>query len=143
MSIKRFFHVYFRQFILGIYVGCFKRIFGMKIGKGVRISFKAKLDTTNPKGINIDEGTYIAFGATILTHDMSRKLHSDVKIGKNCFIGCNSIVLPGVTIGDSVIVAAGAIVTKDVPSNVIVAGNPAKVIKEGIQTKALGILVDE
>lgn len=115
----------------------------MNIHKSVRISLKAKLDKTNPKGIYIDEGSYIAFGAVILTHDMCRKLHTNVKIGKNCFIGANSIVMPGVSIGDSCIVAAGAVVTKNVPSNSIVAGNPAKVIRSGIKTSALGILSDE
>lgn len=115
----------------------------MNIHESVRISLKAKIDKTNPKGVNIAEGTYIAFGAVILTHDMCRKIHKDVHIGKNCFIGGNSLVLPGVTIGDSCIVAAGAVVTKDVPSGCIVAGNPAKVIKTNIRTGALGILIDE
>lgn len=45
-------------------------------------------------------------------------------------IGKGSIILPGVTIGDNVVVGAGSVVTKDVTNNVIVAGNPAKIIKE-------------
>lgn len=49
----------------------------------------------------------------------------------------------GVTIGDEVIVGAGAVVTKDVPSNTIVAGNPARVIREGLHTKAYGIIDKE
>ncbi|KAF7766677.1 hypothetical protein PUND_a2539 [Pseudoalteromonas undina] len=51
--------------------------------------------------------------------------------------------MPGVTLGDSCIVAAGAVVTKDVSSGTIVAGNPAVVIRENIKTKALGILINE
>ncbi|MGL5688783.1 MAG: DapH/DapD/GlmU-related protein, partial [Weissella cibaria] len=47
----------------------------------------------------------------------------------DCWFGGSVIVLPGVTIGDNVVVGAGAVVTKDVPSNVMVAGNPARVIK--------------
>ena len=53
----------------------------------------------------------------------------DVKIGNCCWIGGSAVICPGVTIGDNVVVASGAVVTKDVPSNVVVAGNPAKIIK--------------
>ena len=52
-----------------------------------------------------------------------------VKIGDDVWIGCNSIILKGVTIGNGSIVAAGSVVTKDVPENVMVAGNPARIIK--------------
>ncbi len=117
-----------------------RKIYGMSIGKDVRISLKANLDRTYPRGVIIGEGSYLAFGATILCHDMSRNIAQDVRIGKNCFIGAHSIILPGVTIGDQVVVAAGAIVTKDVESNTIVAGNPAKPIKTHITTKKWGII---
>ncbi|MDO4534475.1 MAG: DapH/DapD/GlmU-related protein [Clostridium perfringens] len=50
-------------------------------------------------------------------------------IGNNVWIGGNSTILPGVTIGDNSIIAAGSVVTSNVPKNVIVAGNPAKVLK--------------
>lgn len=53
-----------------------------------------------------------------------------VKIGKRCWIGANAIILPGVTIGDNCVVAAGSVVTKDVPSNCTVAGVPARIIKK-------------
>ncbi len=52
-----------------------------------------------------------------------------ITIGDNCWIGANAVILPGVTLGNRVIVGAGSIVTKSFPDNVIVAGNPAKVIK--------------
>jgi len=117
-----------------------KFMYGMHIDDTVRISLKAKLDYTNPKGINIDAGSYIAFGAVILTHDMSRNVSRSVIIGKNCFIGANSIILPGVVLGDCTVVAAGAVVTKSFSGNVIIAGNPAKIIKENVMTTYLGIL---
>lgn len=53
-----------------------------------------------------------------------------ITIGNDVWIGGSSVVLAGVTIGDNSIVAAGSVVTKDVPANVIVVGNPAKVLKE-------------
>ena len=52
-----------------------------------------------------------------------------VTIGDNCWFGGSSIVVPGVTIGNNVVIAAGAVVTKDVPNNVVVGGNPAQIIK--------------
>ena len=61
--------------------------------------------------------------------------------GNNCVIGVNSIVLPGVTLGDEVVVGSGAVVTKDIPSNCIVAGNPARIVKEKIHVRR-GQIVD-
>lgn len=122
----------------------YRAIYGMNIAPDVRISFKARVDKTNPKGLTIKEKTYIAFDAIILSHDYSTRRHSaKTIIGSHCFIGCAAIVLPNVTIGDHVIVAAGSVVTKDVPHNSVVAGNPAKVIKTGIQTIAYGMLAEQ
>ena len=56
-----------------------------------------------------------------------------VVIGDNVWIGGRSVINPGVTIGNNVVIASGSIVTKDVPDNVIVGGNPAKIIKNSIQ----------
>lgn len=53
-----------------------------------------------------------------------------VHIGKNVWIGSNSTVLPGITIGENAVVGAGSVVTKDVPPMTVVAGNPARIIKE-------------
>lgn len=53
-----------------------------------------------------------------------------VKIGKRCWIGGRTIILPGITIGDNTVVGAGSVVTKDLPSNVIAVGSPCKIIKK-------------
>ena len=119
-----------------------RKIYGMTIGKDVRISLKANLDKRNPKGVIIGDGSYLAFGATILCHDMSRNIHKPVTIGKNCFIGANSMILPGVTIGDEVVIAAGSIVTKNVANNTIVAGNPARPTRNNIKTIKWGRIVE-
>lgn len=79
-------------------------------------------------------------GSLILSHDFVRHIHCDTYIGDFCFIGMNSVILPGVHIGNHSIVGAGAIVTKDVPPNVIVAGNPAKIIRNDIDTGIYGVL---
>ena len=56
--------------------------------------------------------------------------NASVHIGKNCWLGAGVIILPGITIGDNVVVGAGSIVTKDLPSNVVAIGNPCKVLRE-------------
>ena len=134
-------NVTLRNFILDLRIGFFRKVYGMDIGRGVKISLNAKLDKTNPRGVHIGDETYIAFDAAILAHDMSRLVHKDVYIGKRCFIGARSIILPGVVIGDEVVVAAGAVVTRSIPSNSLVAGNPAKVLRE-VHTGPLGIIQD-
>lgn len=52
-----------------------------------------------------------------------------IHIGKNCWIGAGAIILPGITIGDNVVVGAGSVVTKDLPDNVVAVGNPCKVLR--------------
>ncbi len=117
-----------------------RRYFGMDLHPGCRISLKANLDRTNPTGVHIDDGTYVAFGAVILAHDMSCVLTTDTYIGKNCFIGAHAIIMPGVRIGDQCIIGSGSVVTQDVPPQSIVGGNPAKVLRTGIVTRRWGIL---
>lgn len=118
-----------------------RKVYRMNISPTARISFGAKLDKTNPKAVYIGERSYVASGAIILTHDYSRSQYKKTYIGKECFIGVKAIILPGVTIGDQVIVGAGSVVTKDIKSNCIVAGNPAKIIKENIKTTKYGKIV--
>jgi acetyltransferase-like isoleucine patch superfamily enzyme len=132
-----------RLFFIQMKYILFTRIYGMNISKTARISFGTKLDKTFPKGVNIGDESYIASGAIIFTHDFSRGIKVPTYIGKKCFIGANAIVMAGIKIGDEVIVGSGAIVTKDVPSNSIVAGNPARIIKTGIQTIKFGQLKKE
>ncbi len=87
--------------------------------------------------IYIGSGTYIAANVGIITanhdlNDLSKAAPGkDVKIGDNCWIGMNSVVLPGVTLGERTIVGAGSIVTKSFPEgNCVIAGNPAKEIRK-------------
>jgi acetyltransferase-like isoleucine patch superfamily enzyme len=87
-------------------------------------------------GVYIGENSLIGHNVVLATlnHDMDPYHRADlhpkpIHIGKRVWIGSGSMILPGITIGDNSIVGAGSIVTKDVPPNVIVAGNPAKFIK--------------
>ena len=86
--------------------------------------------------IYVGKGTYIAPNVGIITQNHNKEdldkhvAAKDVTIGRNCWIGMNSVVLPGVTLGDNVIVGAGSVVTKSFPEgNCTIAGNPAKIIK--------------
>lgn len=93
---------------------------------------------SEPFLISIGDGTTISSEVLFVNHDGALSLVKDergrrfeyfrITIGKNCFIGARSILMPGVNIGDNCIVASGAIVTKSLPEGVIVGGNPARVI---------------
>lgn len=116
-----------------IYPAILRKVYGMDIGKNCVISRKARLDrAVNPKGVHIGDGTWILAGAGVLSHDACRSLKTDTYVGNNCVIGIRSLILPGVKVGDSTVVAACSVVTKNTPPHCIVAGNPAKVIKTGV-----------
>lgn len=133
----------FRRIVQPYTMFLYRRVYGMDIGRDVRISLGARLDRTNPKGIHIGDFTAITSGAAILTHDFINRLHTEVHIGSNCFIGYGAIILPGVTLGDSVIVTGNSVVGRDVPSNSIVMGNPARVVETNIVTGPWGIRLDK
>lgn len=85
--------------------------------------------------------TQIAWGVTISDHDFHKTYDLEgnqqletapVKIGNDVWIGANATILKGVTVGDRAVIASGAIVTRDVPSESLVGGNPAKIIKEKV-----------
>ena len=115
---------------------------GVEIGE--RTKFFAPrsniIDITRPYLLKIGKDVKITKGVTILTHDYSYSVFRQVfhsiqnecagytRIGNNCFIGMNATIMGGVNIGDNVIVASGAVVTSNVPSNTVVAGVPAKPI---------------
>jgi len=115
------------------------RLKGYNIPYSVIIEGSVILDKLYPSGIHVGENTLVAGGVTILSHDHCKRVGNnqpyliDTFIGKNCFIAVGAIILPGVKIGNEVIVGAGAVVAKDVPSNTIVAGNPARIIRENIK----------
>ena len=142
MSILSKCRIWLYNRLVNFYPWIYRNLYGMDIGKGTLISRKAIIDRgINPRGVHIGEYVRVTGGVTILAHDACRALKADVFIGNNCFIGNKAIILPGVKIGNEVIVAAGAVVTKDVPSNSIVAGNPAKIIREKISLGRHGVMI--
>ncbi|MFA9229769.1 MAG: DapH/DapD/GlmU-related protein [Microgenomates group bacterium] len=127
-----------RKVAVGIKRFWLRRVWHLDIHPTVEMSLSAKFDLTHPKGIHIDAYTYVAFDARILSHDMTRNIKVDTRIGKNCFIGGRALILPGVSIGDSCIVGAGSVVTKSVPANSIVAGNPARILYSNVTLLSYG-----
>jgi len=119
----------------------YTRVWGMDIDPTATFSLSVRFDKTHPAGIHIGARTYIAFDVAILAHDMTRGLRLHTKIGKHCFIGARSIILPGLEIGDESIVGAGSVVTKDVPPHSIVAGNPAQIIRRNVRVGPYGQIV--
>lgn len=117
-------------------------VWGMDIHPTVQLSLSASLDRTFPIGVHVGAYSYIAFEARILTHDRTRGLYLHTRIGRNCFIGGRSMILPGVEIGDGCIVGAGAVVTKSVPPRCVVAGNPARILRENIEVASYGRLAE-
>lgn len=110
---------------------------GVKVGKNVFIGKGVVIDRVVPQLISISDNCVITDRVIILTHDSSYRMRGQqpkvgpVNIERNVFIGVNSVILPGVTIGTKSIVGTGSIVTKDVPSDVLVTGAPAKIKQDG------------
>lgn len=117
----------------------YAKAIGVHLGSGVQITGKQEW-TSEPYLIYIGDNTTVSKDVQFLTHDGSTRVFrkqekyrkvlrfGSVHVGKNCFLGARSIIMPGVTIGDNSIIAAGAVVTKDVPQNEIWGGVPAKKI---------------
>ena len=107
---------------------------GLKVGKNFNRLGGAIIDDSHCWLITIGDNVTMAPRVHVLAHDASTKNTLGysriglVNIGNNVFIGAESIILPGVTIGDNVVIGAGSVVTKDIMSNSVATGNPAKVI---------------
>ncbi|RFM29582.1 DapH/DapD/GlmU-related protein [Deminuibacter soli] len=106
-----------------------------KIGKNVFINFDCVF--LDLGGITIEDNVLIAPKVSLLSEghpvspgDRHSLVPGHVHIKKNAWIGAGATILPGVTIGENAVVAAGAVVSKDVPADTIVGGIPAKIIKE-------------
>lgn len=130
-----------RRVIVNCYRWFYKRL-GMDIHPTAEFSLSAKFDKTFPLGVHVGEYSYVAFESRILTHDRTRGIYAHTRVGRNCFIGGRSLILPGVEIGDNCVIGAGSVVTKSVPPRSIAAGNPAKIIRSDIEVVEYGRFAD-
>jgi acetyltransferase-like isoleucine patch superfamily enzyme len=118
------------------------RMSGYKnIERGVILESHLLLDKVYPEGVHIGANTLVGSHTLILSHEHVKRdpvnprlpWVTHTHIGRNCFIGVRSTILPGIRIGDEVVVGAGTVVTKDVPSHSVVVGNPGRIVKSGIR----------
>ena len=107
---------------------------GLRTGRNFQLQPDATIDRNHCWHISIGDDVTIAPGAHILAHDASTKMHlgltrvGKVDIGDRVFIGAAAIVLPGVRIGNDVVIGAGSVVSQDIPDNVVACGNPARAL---------------
>lgn len=112
---------------------------GIRIAPDASISLSSRMVSARRGLITVGPGSLVAFKTLLLTRRTDGGV-APVTIGRNCFIGGGSVLMPGVTIGDGAIVGAGAIVTQDVPPRCAVGGSPARVLREGLNTGRFGRL---
>lgn len=116
----------------------FQRWRGVRVGKQVHIGPGCTIDYPFPYFVSIEDGASLAGNVYVLAHSTPMEYHAHCMeafvaptvVGRNAWVGVNSTLLPGITIGEGAIVAAGAVVTHDVPPRTLVAGVPARVIKQ-------------
>jgi acetyltransferase-like isoleucine patch superfamily enzyme len=116
------------------------RLMGVRIGAGCYVGFHVELDTNHPELIEIGDGVTISHRCIIASHmatDAATPLRAlypgraaPVRIEDGAWLCVGAIVLPGVTIGRNAVVAAGAVVNRDVPPRTLVAGVPARLVKQ-------------
>lgn len=114
----------------------FQADFGKNITFGKNVFINSGCHFQDQAGITVGDGTLIGHNVVLATinHDLDprngRKNHyGPIHIGKHVWIGSNATILAGVTIGDWAVVAAGAVVTRDVPALTVVGGVPARILK--------------
>lgn len=103
----------------------------MKVGEKTSFALMVVPDIMFPEKITVGRNSIIGYNTTILAHEYLIKEYrlGPVVIGDEVMIGANTTILPGITIGDGAIVAAGTLVHKDVPPGAFVGGNPMRVIR--------------
>ncbi len=105
------------------------------INTGTSINCVSRIEIGNKVWISDNVAISDTDGHDIFYNEIKNESIQPIFIGNNVWIGKNSLILKGVSIGDGSIIAAGSVVTKNVPEHVIVAGNPARVIKENVSWK--------
>lgn len=106
-------------------------------GKNVYANF----NLTMVDDTHIYVGDYTMFGPNVTVaaaghpilpelREQAYQYNEPVRIGKNCWIGAGAVIVPGVEIGDNTVIGAGAVVTRNIPANVVAAGNPCRVLRE-------------
>jgi acetyltransferase-like isoleucine patch superfamily enzyme len=117
------------------------RAMGVRIGQNVFVGLDTWLDDQFPELVVLEDDVVVSFRVTVVVHDDARRMDrveagqaagtvAPVVLKRGCYVGACALLLPGVTVGERAVVAAGAVVTRDVPPGTIVAGVPARIVRE-------------
>lgn len=108
------------------------RRLGVKVGRDVSFALAATIDVFYPQLVTVGDNSILGYNCTVLCHEflINEYRTGEVVIGKNVMVGANSTILPGICIGDGAVIAAGALVCKDVLPGVMVAGVPARIVPD-------------
>jgi maltose O-acetyltransferase len=115
--------------------GCVREL--LSIGPGCHLTGPLHIDLTAP--VSIGARVYMGYDVELITTDhqigdadqrCGRRVYRPIRIGDGVWIGSRAVILPGVTVGNGSIVAAGAVVTRDVPANALVGGVPARLLRD-------------
>ena len=111
----------------------FRTFLRMEVGDQTAFALMVMPDIMFPELISVGRNSIIGYNTTILAHEYLIEEYrlGKVIIGDNVMIGANSTLLPGITIGDNAVVAAGSLVNRDVPAGAFVGGNPIRLIRLG------------
>lgn len=134
-------HLFARSCIHGGLRLSLYRAMGVAMGRHVYVGMDTWLDDQFPELIVLEDDVVISFRVTVVVHDDARRMNrvdpgqlegtvAPVVFKRGCYLGAGALILPGVTVGERAVVAAGAVVTRDVPAGKVVAGVPARVIKD-------------
>lgn len=102
-----------------------RHLWGVDVHASSWIAETALIDRTWPRGVHIGRNVVIGEEAVVLTHDMTRGLYLDTRIGDGVVIGPRAIILPGISVGEGAVIAPGAVVNRDVPPHHHAIGSPA------------------
>ncbi len=106
------------------------RLAGLKVGKGGFIGMHGWIDDFHTYRITIGDNVTISFRVTLVAHGpRPGRSNMNIVIEDGAYIGCNAVVLPGVTIGKGAGIGAGSVVTKDIPPGAVAAGVPCRVLR--------------
>lgn len=137
-AVKNFIFIQLARYcpVLPIKNWIYRTVLGMKVGKTTSFALMVMVDVFFPEKITVGDNSIIGYNTTILTHEYLIKEYrlGEINIGSNVMIGANCTILPGITIGDHAVVAAGSVVHKDVAPHSFVGGNPMQVIRTGKNT---------
>lgn len=128
-----------RALVTGIRRLWLRAVRGIQIDPTASLSLSSRFVPGRRGGISIGEESLVAFKTLLIAARPDGSV-DPIRVGRRCFVGGGSVILPGVTIGDGSIVGAGAVVFDNVPPRTIVGGNPARVLRTEIRTGKFGRL---